>query len=115
MDVSVAKHLGKKLLNLNRCSSDAILILVKFPSMSIKSRVMKCHSKLALTRLFINNNLTKEQKAKEKYLRDLKEKKLQSLPNYKDKKITIWRGKICIDGSPAHTSVLNEASPPIPT
>ena len=111
VDISVAKRLGRKVSN---HSGNSRLILVKFPSLATKARVMKCRSKLAGTRVFINNDLTKDQKAKEKHLRDLK-RKLQSLPNYKEKRITIWRGKICIDGNPAPSSVLNEASPVPPS
>ena len=111
VDITVAKHLGRKVSNR---PGNSRLILVKFPSLETKARVMKCHSKLAGTRVFINNDLTKDQKAKEKHLRDLK-RKLQSLPNYKEKRITIWRGKICIDGNPAPSSVLNEASPVPPS
>ena len=66
---------------------------------------MKCRKKLAGTNIDINNDLTREQKQNEKLLRDAK-KKLQADPTYENSKITIYRGKICIDGQPAGPTVL---------
>lgn len=67
VDISIAKCLGRKMPNRSKSSR---LILVKFPSLSIKSRDMKCCSKLVGSRIFINNDLTRDQKVKEKQLHD---------------------------------------------
>ena len=84
-------------------------ILVTFSSQTEKSKIMKCRKKLAGTNIYINNDLTREQKQNEKLLRDSK-KKLQADPTYENSKITIYRGKICIDGQPAGPTVLYHIS-----
>ena len=54
---------------------------------------------LACTSIFINNDLTKEQMAREKELRE-KRRKLLKQPEFKDKKIRIYNGKLWENGSP---------------
>ena len=51
---------------------------------------------LAGSRNFINNDLSPDQQAKERELRK-KKQFLIKYPNYKDKKITIYRGKLWAD------------------
>ena len=97
--ITQTKHLGKHNVTRPR------LILVTFSSQTEKSKIMKCRKKLAGTNIYINNDLTREQKQNEKLLRDAK-KKLQADPTYENSKITIYRGKICIDGQPAGPTVL---------
>lgn len=57
---------------------------------------MKNRRKLAGTAIFINNDLTKDQRALEKNLRE-KKKFLSQHPTYKEKKITIYKEKLWAD------------------
>ena len=58
--------------------------------------------------MFINNDLTREQMQAEKQLRETKKKILQH-PDYKGKKITIYRNRICVDHSPITEDMLRSA------
>ena len=60
---------------------------------------MSKRASLASSNIYFNNDLTKNQRAAERKLRATK-KILQSNPEYADKKITIYKGKLCIDGTP---------------
>ena len=83
-------------------------VLVSFNSIREKSRIMAKRSSLAGSNIYFNNDLTKNQRADERKLRATK-KILQSNPEYADKKITIYKGKLCIDGTPIQVpdSVVN--------
>ena len=80
------------------------LILVVFDSIESKHSVMK---NLAGTNIYVNNDLTKEQLAKDKQLRN--KKHLVGHPNFGSKRITIYRGELCVDGQPISTTDLEMA------
>ena len=99
-----AHRLGKK----GNSPSIPRPVLVSFNSIREKSRIMSKRSSLAGSNIYFNNDLTKNQRADERKLRATK-KILQSNPEYADKKITIYKGKLCIDGTPIQVpdSVVN--------
>ncbi len=57
---------------------------------------MQKRVKLSGTRIFINNDLTQDQQEAEKKLRDARNT-LRKMPEYANKKITIYRGKLHVD------------------
>ena len=73
-------------------------------SSSDKATVMK-NKKLASTKIFINNDLTKEQAREDKRQWDIKNRMLQD-ESYHGKKISIYEGKIYVNRQLAdHTSL----------
>ena len=99
-----AHRLGKK----GNSPSIPRPVLVSFNSIREKSRIMSKRSSLAGSNIYFNNDLTINQRADERKLRATK-KILQSNSEYADKKITIYKGKLCIDGTPIQVpdSVVN--------
>ena len=59
---------------------------------------MKRKKILAGTRIYINNDLTKEQMAQERKLRE-KRRQLKSHPSFKENKIQIYKGELWTDGN----------------
>ena len=68
-------------------------VLVTFESLEDKQLVMRNRRKLAGSNIFINNDLTKNQRTLEKHLRE-KKKFLLNHPSYKDKKISVYKEKL---------------------
>ena len=64
-----------------------------FESLEKKKEITTKRRLLAGTSIFINNDLTREQMAREKELRE-KRRKLLKQPEFKDKKIRIYNGKL---------------------
>ena len=90
--ISQARRMGRK--NTQRPSPR--LVLVTFESVSSKQLVMRNRRKLAGTAIHINNDLTRDQRILEKNLRE-KKKFLTNHCSYKEKKITIYKGKLWAD------------------
>ena len=59
---------------------------------------MKRKKLLAGTRVYINNNLIKEQMAQERKLRE-KRRQLRSHPNFEENKIRKYKGELWTDGN----------------
>ena len=78
-------------------------ILVSVGSLDDKRRIMVNRSKLAGS---INPDLTKDQREEKRSLRNLKKKMMQS-EKYQGKRITIVRGKICVNKNPITQEELN--------
>ena len=87
--ICTCKRLGKQ----KSGSSHPRPILVAFDSVERKQIVMRNRTKLAGTNIFLNYDLTKEQMQKEKELRAIKRMMMKD-ENFKQKKITIFRGKL---------------------
>ena len=81
-------------------------ILVSVGSLNDKRRIMLKRSQLAGSNIFINPDLTKDQREEERDLRNLKKKMMQS-EKYQGKHITIFRGKICVNKNPITQEELN--------
>ena len=94
MNVSEVKRLGKRM-----ASRKSRPILVSLDSMQCKQQIMQRRSKLVGSKIYLNNDLTKEQQSEERRLRLLR-KQLAEVPDFRDKRITIYRGKICVDRCP---------------
>ena len=93
-NVSVHKvtRLGKK--NGERKSPRPVL--VTFESIEDKRKVLSAKSKLSGSKVFINNNMTKDQQNIERELRK-KNQFLIKHPQYKTKRVTIYKGKLWAD------------------
>ena len=63
---------------------------------------------MAGTNIYVNNDLTKEQLTKDKQLRNLK-RQLVKHQDFRSKRITIYRGELCVDGQPISTADLERA------
>ena len=104
INIVKARRLGKR----QAAPSKPRPILVTFHLHKEKGSVLAKKSSLAGTKVFINNDLTREQMQAEKQLRETKKKILQH-PDYKGKKITIYRNRICVDHSPITEDMLRSA------
>ena len=102
--IANARRLGKTRQNLQQ---NPRAILAQLGSRSEKERVMKSRAKLSGSRIFINNDLTPDQQKAEKKLRDSRSK-LRKLPEYANKKITIYRGKLHVDREPISDVLLQD-------
>ena len=92
--ITYTKRLGRK----NEESVYPRPLLVAFKTLEDKKLVMKRTKILAGTRIYINNDLTKEQMAQERKLRG-KRRQLKSHPSFKEKKIQIYKGELWADGN----------------
>ena len=91
-----AKRIGK----MSRQRKSPCPVLVTFESIEDKRKVLYSKSKLAGSKIFISNDLTKDQQNTERELRK-KKQFLISHPQYKDKKrVTIYKGKLWVDRKP---------------
>ena len=99
--IASARRLGK--FEQNRDNPRPVSVSL-VPS-SDKATVMKNKKNLASTKIFINNDLTKEQARENKRLWDIKKRMLQD-ESYHGKKISIYKGKIYVNRQLAnHTSL----------
>ncbi len=73
------------------------LIKVQFESPQAKREIMERKNVLKGSGVFINHDLTKEQQQRNKKLRDARKLAIQ---RYAPQKVTISKGKICVDGRP---------------
>ena len=80
-------------------------LLVCLASLDDKVNVMKNKRKLAKTSIFINNDLTKEQATQERQLRAIR-KKMSQDPSFRNKRISIYKGKIYVDNEEVKGSTL---------
>ena len=92
--ITYTKRLGRK----NEESVYSRPLLVAFKTLEDKKLVMKRKKILAGTRIYINNDLTKEQMAQERKLRE-KRRQLKSHPSFKEKNIQIYKGELWVDGN----------------
>ena len=92
--ITQAHRLGRKMIS--RTNPRPILLTLRCKE--DKRLIFTNRTKLAGTRMYIND-LSKEQRQAEKKLRDI-QKKLTQNPDFQGKKVTIFRGKLCVDGSP---------------
>ena len=99
--IASARRLGK--LEQNRGKPRPVL--VSLVSSFDKATVMKNKKNLAGTKIFINNDLTKEQAREDKRLRDIKKRMMQD-ESYHGKKISIYKGKIYVNRQPADQTSL---------
>lgn len=99
--VGQARRLGRKHIPMSKSRP----ILVTFQSQTDRSLVLSKRSVLAGSKVFINNDLTKEQMLAEKQLREVKKKLLQH-PEYQGKKISVYRNKVWVDRSPITEDML---------
>lgn len=83
-------------------------ILVSFETVEKKMSVMKRRTKLAGTKIYLNHDLPREQMVKEKELRK-KKRYLLNHQQFKEKRVTIYKGHICIDGQPITDSDMERA------
>ena len=93
--VANCRRLGKKIHG----RSHPRPILVTFTSVEKKREALNKSTKLVGTRIYLNHDLTREQLTKDKELREKKHRLLND-PSYKNKRVTIYRGKIYIDCEP---------------
>ena len=93
-NVSVHKvtRLGKK----NGEIKSSRPVLVTFESIEDKRKVLSAKSKLSGSKVFINNDMTKDQQNIERELRKKKEFLIKH-PQYKTKRVTIYKGKLWAD------------------
>ena len=90
-------HFCRRLGQRNQTRSRPRPILVAFETVEGKKSVMRKKSRLAGTSICINDDLTKDQQLHERHMRN-RRKELLKQPQYKDKKIKIYKGKLWIDG-----------------
>ena len=83
-------------------------ILMTLGSWMDKATVTATQAKLSGTRVYINNDLTKEQRLAERKLRETK-RKLSQHPTFRGKKVTIFRNKVWVDCSPVSDEILRSA------
>ena len=69
---------------------------MSFDSLSSKIKVMQNRAKLAGSKVYLNNDLTRAQQDEERKLRNLK-KKLINSSEFGVKKITISKGRLFVD------------------
>ena len=92
--LTYTKRLGRK----NEESVYRRPLLVAFKTLEGKKLVMKRKKLLAGTSVYINNDLTKEQMAQERKLRE-KRRQIRSHLSFKEKKIRIYKGELWADGN----------------
>ena len=103
-DIAIVKtrRLGKKQ------AQRARPILLTLDSSTTKGIILAKRVALAGSKIYINPDLTKEQRQAEKRLRDLK-KQLIQLPEYRNKRVSIYRGKLHVDRIPVSSAELQAA------
>ena len=104
--IAKAKRLGQPRQNLQH---NPRAVLVQLESLREKRKVMQNRSKLSGSRIFINHDLTQEQQRTDKNLREVRNK-LRKMPEYAEKNITIYRGKLHVDRKPISDGVLENLS-----
>ena len=77
-------------------------ILITLPKSHDRSCVVSNRFKLAGSNIRMNFDLTKEQQAEEKRLRDIRNK-LRQYPEFSDKKVTIYRNQIHVNRLPIYS------------
>ena len=104
VNITQARRLGR----IARGANKPRPILMTLGSQMDKATVTANRAKLSGTRVYINNDLTKEQRLAERKLRETK-RKLSQHPDFKEKKVTIFRNKVCVDRSPVSEETLRSA------
>lgn len=107
ISITSSKRLGKKVAPRG---SRPRPILVALDSISAKKQVMLNRSKLAGTKIYLNNDLTKTQQEEEQKLRAMR-KQLMELPDFRGKRITISNGKLFADRHPIDAARISELLP----
>ena len=79
-------------------------------SMSTKKQIMSNRAKLAGTKIYLNNDLTKAQQEAEKKLRAMR-KQLMELPDFRGKRITISSGKLFANRHPIDADLIGDLLP----
>jgi len=104
-DITIAKtrRLGKKQAQRTRP------IVLTLDSSTTKKKILAKRVALAGSKIYINPDLTNEQRQAEKRLRDLKKQLLQH-PDYQNKKVSIYRGKLHVDRIPISSPELQAAA-----
>ena len=85
-------------------------VLVALDSTSTKKQIMSNRAKLAGTKIYLNNDLTKAQQEEEKKLRATR-KQLMELPDFRGKRITISSGKLFADRHPIDADLIGDLLP----
>jgi len=103
-DITIAKtrRLGKKQAQTTRP------IVLTLDLSTTKRKILAKRVALAGSKIYINPDLTTEQRQAEKRLRDLKKQLLQH-PDYRNKKVSIYRGKLHVDRIPISSPELQAA------
>ena len=104
VNITQARRLGKKARENNKPRP----ILMTLGSHLDKTTVTANRAKLSGTRVYINNDLTKEQRQTERKLRETK-KKLTQHPDFRGKKVSIFRNKLWVDRSLVTEETLRSA------
>ncbi len=102
--VASAKRLGRPK---ERHQKSPRSVLVELENRNDKQKILQRRIQLAGTRIYINNDLTREQQEAEKKLRDMRNK-LRKLPEFSNQKITIYRGKLHVDRRPIPEETLHK-------
>ena len=100
--MSYIKHLGRNINSKNRP------IQVSFDSLSSKIKVMRNRAKLAGSKVYLNNDLTRAQQDEERKLRNLRKQLIDS-SEFGAKKITISNGRLFVDRQPLSEAEVQDA------
>ena len=107
ISIASSKRLGKRSVPYG---SRPRPVLVALDSMSTKKQIMSNRVKLAGTKIYLNNDLTKAQQEEEKKLRAMR-KQLMELPDFRGKRITISSGKLFADRQPIDADLIGNLLP----
>ena len=107
ISIASSKRLGKRSVP---HGSRPRPVLVALDSMSTKKQIMSNRVKLAGTKIYLNNDLTKAQQEEEKKLRAMR-KQLMELPDFRGKRITISSGKLFADRQPIDADLIGNLLP----
>ena len=99
-----ARRLGRRSTSTARVRP----ILTTFQSTYEKAAVFAKRSRLSGTKIYIKNDLTKEQVQMEKRLYNIRKELLQH-PDFKEKRVSVYRNKIWVDSSPITEDMLRSA------
>ena len=98
----------EKARRLGKSQSKTRPILVAFNSQLDRKKVLSNRSKLAGSNIYINFDLTRDQLKEQQKLREIR-KQLIKLPEFKNKKITIYQNKLHVDRQPISPEILRAA------
>ena len=99
-----ARRLGRR----KQLESKLRPILTIFLSLNDKRTVIAKRTSLAGTKVFLKDDLTKEQLQVERQLQETRKKLLQH-PDFRGKKITVYRNKIWVNHSPITSDMIRTA------
>ena len=103
-----ARRLGRRNPHQSQATPKSRPILAIFQNVNEKRAVIAKRAALAGTRVFLKDDLTKEQLQAERQLLNTRKKLLQH-PNFQGKKITVYRNKLWVNRAPISEDMLRTA------